>query len=92
MAKNPITQNNRQQENIDARHFLCKKSSMGKAEIKSIEDWLKASGMKESRLGLLAAANPRAIERIRSGDAKIKTLDAVLAYIKANPVKKRRGP
>ena len=48
--------------------------------------------MKESRLGLLAAANPRAIERIRSGDAKIKTLDAVLAYIKANPVKKRRGP
>lgn len=62
---------------------------MGKAEIKSIEDWLKASGMKESRLGLLAAANPRAIERIRSGDAKIKTLDAVLAYIEANPAKKR---
>lgn len=64
---------------------------MGKAEIDTIEKWLKATGMKESRLGLLAAANPRAVGRICSGDAKIKTLDAVLAYIQANPAPKKRG-
>lgn len=64
---------------------------MGKNETKIIDAWLAATGMKESRLGLLATANPRAIERIRSGDAKIKTLDAVLAYIMANPAPKKRG-
>jgi hypothetical protein len=53
-------------------------------EIKEIDAWLRATGMTESRLGLLACANAKAVARIRSGDARIKTLDAVMAYIKAN--------
>ena len=64
---------------------------MGKDEIDEIAAWLKATKVKESRLGLLAAANPRAVERIRSGDAKIKTMDAVLTYIRANPAPAKRG-
>lgn len=61
-------------------------------EIKPIDVWLKATGMAESRLGLLACANPRAVERIRSGGATLTTLWAVEAYIKANPVKKKGKP
>lgn len=62
-------------------------------EIRGIDAWLKATGMSESRLGLLAAANPRAIERIRSGAATIETLRKVLHYITDHPAetkKKRR--
>lgn len=59
-------------------------------EIKKIEAWLAKSGMTESRLGLLACANARAIERVRDGTARIETLRALLAYIAANPVKDAR--
>lgn len=59
-------------------------------EIQEIERWLKKSGWKESRLGLLAAGNQFAIERIRNGSASISTLEAVLRYIRGNPVGKKR--
>jgi DNA transposition AAA+ family ATPase len=58
-------------------------------EIKEIDAWLRATGMTESRLGLLACANAKAVARIRSGDARIKTLDAVMAYIRGNPASRR---
>ena len=51
-----------------------------------INAWLKATGMGESRLGQLACANPHAIRRIRAQTAPIKTLTAVLAYIREHPV------
>ena len=55
-------------------------------QIKRIDAFLTRTGMKESRLGLLACANARAIERIRDRSASIETLDAVLNYIDAqNP-------
>jgi hypothetical protein len=52
--------------------------------LEEIERWLRATGMKESRLGLLATANPRAVDRVRNGTAQVATLDAILAYIRAN--------
>jgi hypothetical protein len=55
--------------------------------IKRIEDWLKATGMKESRLGLLACANPRAVDRVRTEKGSIRTLRQLLDYIEANPAK-----
>ena len=57
-------------------------------EIGKIDTWLKATKMPESRLGLLAAANPSAIGRIRNGTARIATLRAVLDYIQDNPAKR----
>lgn len=51
-------------------------------EMKQIEKWLKQADMPESRLGLLACANPRAVERIRQGTARVETLRLVLAYIR----------
>lgn len=59
-------------------------------EIKRIEAYLAKSGMPESRLGLLACANARAIERVRNGSASIETLRAVLNYIAANPIREAR--
>lgn len=56
--------------------------------IREIEAWLRKSGISESRLGLLSAANQNAVANIRSGVAKVATLDAVLAYVRANPTKK----
>lgn len=53
-------------------------------EIKRIETWLEASGMTKSRLGLLACANVRAVERVRNGTATIDTLRAVIDYISKN--------
>ena len=55
---------------------------------KRIDDWLLATGTTESRLGLLACANPRAVDRIRNGSATVATLNSVLAYIAKNPAKK----
>lgn len=55
-------------------------------EIRRIDDWLKASGMTESRLGLLACANPRAVERVRNGTGSVDTLRALVDYIRRNPV------
>ena len=57
--------------------------------IVKIEAWLKATGIMESRLGLLACANPRAVKSIRSGNARIETLRQVVEYIEQNPVKKK---
>jgi hypothetical protein len=54
-------------------------------DMEQIEAWLRATGMSESRLGLLACANPRAVSRIRSGSARVETLRLVLAYIEAHP-------
>ena len=56
-------------------------------EIARIDAWLKASGVKESRLGLLACANPRAVERVRAGSGSVESLRALVEYIRQNPVK-----
>jgi len=53
--------------------------------ITEINRWLKKTGMKESRLGLLTTANPKAVARIRNGTAQIRTLEAILAYIRSHP-------
>ena len=60
---------------------------MSEDTVDKIDAWLKATGTAEYRLGLLACANPRAIARIRSGTARIETMDAVLQYIADNPAK-----
>jgi len=52
-----------------------------------IDKWLKHTGMKESRLGLLACANARAVERVRAKSASIETLEQLLEYIEAHPAK-----
>lgn len=57
-------------------------------EISKIDDWLKESGMAESRLGQLACANARAVERIRNGTARVESLRQVLDYIALNPAKR----
>ncbi len=54
-------------------------------EIKKIDAWLKKADIPESRLGMLACANQRAIERIREKKASIQTFQAVLEYIKRHP-------
>ena len=59
-------------------------------EIKRIEAYLAKSRIPESRLGLLACANARAVERIRNGSASIETLRAMLDYIAVNPVREAR--
>jgi len=56
-------------------------------EIERIEAWLKETGMAESRLGSLACANVYVVGRIRNGTANIKSLEAVLNYIKQHPAK-----
>lgn len=53
--------------------------------ITEIDRWLKKTGMKPSRLGLLTTANPKAVERVRNGTAQVKTLEAILAYIRSHP-------
>ena len=50
--------------------------------IKEIDAFLKASKMKEYRLGLLACANPRAVERVKSGKASVETLRAIIDYVR----------
>ncbi len=62
-----------------------------KDETAEIDKWLVATGMAESRLGLLAAANPRAVARIREGTARVDTLASVLKYIRQNPPHKSAG-
>ena len=57
------------------------------AMIDEIDAWLAKTKVAESRLGMLATANPRAVERIRDGTARVETLERVLTYIRANPVK-----
>lgn len=54
-------------------------------EIRKIDNWLKATGVSESRLGLLACANARAVERIRNGRGSVSTLRALVDYVRKNP-------
>jgi|LNFM01.1.fsa_nt_gb hypothetical protein len=56
-------------------------------QINRIDAWLKATGMKESRLGLLACANARAVERVRSGTGSVESLRQLVEYIDAHPLK-----
>lgn len=58
-------------------------------EISKIEAWLAATGMKESRLGLLACANARAVERVRNGSGSVESLRSIIDYIARNPVSKQ---
>ncbi len=53
--------------------------------VKEIEDFLARTGMKESRLGLLACANPRAVERVRDGSARVETLRALVEFVRREP-------
>lgn len=55
--------------------------------LKKIDDYLKATGMLPSRLGLLACANARAVERVKAGTGSVQSLEAILNYIEANPAK-----
>lgn len=57
-------------------------------EIKKIDEWLTATGMKESRLGLLACANPRAVERVRAGSGSVDSLRALIEYINKHPAER----
>jgi hypothetical protein len=66
---------------------MSEERSIVDVSVDKIEKWLKQSGMKESRLGLLACANPRAIQRVRDKTATLQTLEAILAYIERNPAK-----
>lgn len=52
-----------------------------------IDKWLKATGTKEYKLGLLACANVRAVQRVRDKSASIETLEAILDYIADHPAK-----
>ena len=52
-----------------------------------IDKWLKATGMSESRLGLLSCANARAVERVRNGSGSVATLQAILEYIEDHPTR-----
>lgn len=59
-------------------------------EIARIDEWLRATGTKEARLGLLACANAKALERVRDGTARINTLRELLDYIALHPPKTER--
>ena len=56
-------------------------------EIKRIDDWLAKTGMNESRLGLLACANAKAVARARNKTATLETFEALIDYIGRNPAK-----
>ena len=53
--------------------------------MKAIDKWLRQTGMPEWKLGTLAAANAKAVERIRNGTARVETLNDVLNYMRRNP-------
>lgn len=57
-------------------------------EINRIDAYLKATGMKESRLGQLACANSRAVERVRNGSGSVESLRQLIDYINLHPLKK----
>lgn len=50
--------------------------------IKEIDAFLKAKKMKPYRLGLLACANPKAVERVKSGKGSVETLKALVDYVR----------
>lgn len=66
------------------------KDTLVSLALKQIDDWLKQTGVPPSRLGLLACANARAVERVRAGSGSVASLEAILAYIEAHPAKERR--
>lgn len=47
-----------------------------------MDAWLTESGMVESRLGVLACGNVRAVRRIRDGSARIHTLQDMVVFIR----------
>ena len=58
--------------------------------MKAIDEWLRKTGMPEWKLGTLAAANAKAVERIRNGTARVETLNDVLNYMRRNPPPRSR--
>lgn len=54
-------------------------------EIERIDAWLTVTGMKPSRLGLLACANARAVDRVKAGTGSVESLRALLDYIDKHP-------
>lgn len=72
------------------RHMMDYENPVDR-EISRIDAYLKASGMKESRLGLLACANARAVERVRNGSGSVESLRLLLDYIDLHPVKRAKG-
>ena len=71
--------------------IVCTRAAGRMSYMKAIDQWLKKTGMPEARLGLLAAANPQAVARIRAGTAQVQTLNAVLSYIRKNPPARSTG-
>jgi hypothetical protein len=59
-------------------------------QIARIDAYLKATGMKDSRLGLLACANARAVERVRNGTGSVESLRQLIDYIDAHPLKRMK--
>lgn len=49
--------------------------------LQKIDAWLEKTGTPEYRLGLMACANPRAVERVRAGTARVDSLRQILDYI-----------
>lgn len=70
-----------------AIHAPMQDESIVDREIKKIEAWLAKTGMAESRLGMLACANQRAVERVRNKTATLETFQALIDYISKNPPK-----
>lgn len=56
----------------------------------TIRAYLKETGMKPSRLGLLACANQHAVSRILDGGGSVPALKAILDYIDKHPAKDKR--
>lgn len=60
-------------------------------DMRKIDQYLTRRGWSDSYLSKLATGNTRAVENIRNGKASVATYDAVMAYIRENPVRKKRG-
>lgn len=59
--------------------------------LRLVDLWLKATGMTPSRLGLLACANARAVERVRNGTGSVESLRQLIDYIDAHPLKRLKS-
>lgn len=55
-----------------------------------IESFISETGMNESRFGLLTCANPRALDRVRDGSARLRTLQQMLDFVRRER-EKRKG-
>lgn len=56
-------------------------------DMRKINQYLTRSGWSESYLSKMATGNARAIANVRSGKASIATYNAIIAYIRDNPVR-----